>query len=69
MSRCGHAHSIATWIRIAAAGCSVIIGSGSGCSCRRAIVCASMHSPVNASNAARRQGPSYSGARLVERQG
>ena len=46
------AHSIATWIRIVAAGCSVVIGPGSGCSCRRAIVCASMDSPVDASNAA-----------------
>jgi hypothetical protein len=67
MTRCGHANSIATWIRIVAAGCTVIIGSSSGCSCRRAIVCASMHSPVNASNAARCQRASYSGVRFVDR--
>jgi hypothetical protein len=59
---CRHADSIARRIRIVAAGWSSVC-SGSGCSCRCAIICVSMDFPVNASNAPRRQRPSYSGRR------
>jgi hypothetical protein len=63
-------HSIAPRIRIVAAGWpAIVVGSNSDGSCRRAIICTSMYSPVNASNASRRQRPSYSGIRCVERNG
>ena len=62
--------SIARWIWMVAAGwLAVVIGSNSRCSRGCAIVCTSMYSPINASDAPWRQRPSYSGIRCVERDG
>jgi len=57
-------------ISIVAAALAIIVDrSGSGCASRSAIICASMNSPVNPSNAHRRKRATYSGVGFVKGQG
>jgi hypothetical protein len=65
-----NANLVTRRIRIVAAALAIIIvRSGSGCASRRAIICASMNSPVNPSNAHRRKRATYSGVGFVKGQG